>query len=200
MPRQGRALLSRPESRESIRVNTRRTLAAAARRVATVSRAVRSRAVLLAELLLAMTLVVACGTDLPHVPLAPLGNDPVPLPDDLKILLEASIRPSMLQPADGTSPPISASKALQIAGVALLDQLAANNVPAQDAPAPDGLVRRVFIDRGPRGARPPTSAWVVAYRFNFNCHDPGGGPGPCAATSFYFVDDRTGEIFYSAGT
>src|SRR4029450_6931973 len=102
-----------------------------------VSRAVRSRAVLLAELLLAMTLVVACGTDLPHVPLAPLPNAPVPLPDDLKILLEGSIRPSMLQPADGTSPPISASKALQIAGVALLDQLAANNVPAQDAPAPD---------------------------------------------------------------
>jgi hypothetical protein len=77
-----------------------------------------------------------------------------------------------------------------------IDALSGNRVPAQDASAPDGLVRRLFIDQG----RPPTSVWVVAYRWDagFNCHNPNGGPGPCDTTSFYFIDDRTGEMIYDS--
>ena len=154
-----------------------------------------------AAVLLAMTLLAACDANIPAV-LPRVGNAPVPLPADLESMLVEVIGPSTLQAADGTSPPISASEAVAIAGKALLEQLAGNNVPAQDTAAPDGLVRAIFIDRGPRNRRPPTSAWVVAYRWDagFDCHDPSGGPGPCPATSFYFIDDRTGELFYSAGT
>ena len=158
----------------------------------------RARAVLLAELLFALTFVGACGANLPAVPLAPPGNDPVPLPADLRDKLELSIQPSALHPVDGTSPPVSASKALEVAGRVLLADLSGNNVPAQDASAPDGLVRRLYVERA-MGQRPPTSVWIVAYRWDagFNCRGPNGGPGPCATTSFYFVDDRTGDLVYS---
>ena len=156
----------------------------------------RASAVLLARLLLAMMIVAACDADLPPIPVAPFGNDPVPLPADLRAKLEQSIQPGALQVADGTSPPVSAGKAVEIAGRALLSDLSANDVPAQDVSAPDGLVRRLFIEPG-LGA-PPTTVWVVAYRWaaGFNCRNPNGGPGPCATTSFYFVDDRTGEMTY----
>lgn len=155
----------------------------------------RNGAAFLAELLLAMTFVGGCGPNLPRVPLAPIGNEPVPLPEDLVEMLEQSIRPGSLQAADGTSPPVSASQALKKAGEGLTDHLSGNNVPLQDASAPDGLVRRLFIDR----ERPPTSVWIVAYRWDagFNCHDDSGGPGPCDVTSFFLIDDRTGEMVYS---
>ena len=157
----------------------------------------RAGAVLLVELLLAVTFVAGCGANLPRVPVAPFGNDPVPLPADLKARLEQVIQPSALQAADGTSPAISANRALEIAGKMLLDELSGNKVPAQDVSVPDGLVRRLYIERGP-DARPPTTVWVVAYRWDagFNCLDPNGGPGPCATTSFYVIDDRTGDLIY----
>lgn len=161
----------------------------------------RSGAILLAKVLLAITVIGACGANLPPVPGAPFGNDPVPLPADLRAKLDVSIQPNALQAADGTSPAISANEALEMAGKRLLDDLSGNNVPAQDASAPDGLVRRLFIDREP-GGRPPTTVWVVAYRWEagFNCFDPRGGPGPCTATSFYVIDDRTGDLIYGVTT
>jgi hypothetical protein len=159
----------------------------------------RFNAVLLAELL-AVTLVAACDATQPPVPIAPIGNDPVPFSAELEEQLERSLKPRSreLQPVDGTSPRISARAVLEIAGKHLLEELSGNNVPAQDPSAPDGLIRRLYIDRG-RGARPPTSVWVVAYRWDagFNCRTETGGPGPCATRSFYFIDDRTGEMVTS---
>jgi hypothetical protein len=79
-----------------------------------------------AALFVAMMLVAACNADVPEA--SPrVGNAPVPFPADLvESMLEGMIAPGTLQAADGTSPPISASKAVEIAGKALLEQLAGN--------------------------------------------------------------------------
>lgn len=156
---------------------------------------VRGKAVLVG--LLAMTLLVGCGGNTPQVPVPVFDNDPVPFPAELMGSLERSLAPSTLQATNLISPPISANKALQVAGATLLEELDGNKVPAQDPSVPDGLVRRMLIDAG-RLHRPPTSVWVVGYRWHagFNCHDPNGGPGPCPVTSFFFIDDQSGELIY----
>lgn len=145
----------------------------------------RSRiALILGWLYLAMTLVAACEAA------APVDNDPVPLPADLAAIVNARLA-IPLRPADGSVPPISPTKALEIAGVALLRDLDSNKMPRQDPSVPDGLVRRVIV--GPQG---PTSAWLVVYRWaaGSDCGSPASGPGRCEATSFYFINDRTGKL------
>jgi hypothetical protein len=145
---------------------------------------------------LAMTITAACGTELPTVPLTGT-NDPVPLSADLDAILADVLasRDRRLDSADGTPPPITPTGAVQTAGEALLEELRGNNVPPQSTPAPDALVRRVYVDPD----KPPTSVWVVVYVWDagFDCHDSSGGPGSCSVTSFYFVDDHTGEIVSS---
>jgi hypothetical protein len=133
-----------------------------------------------------IALVAACAA------FAPIENDPVPLPADLSAIIETQMGPR-LRPADGSVPPISAARALEIASESLLAELKSNSVPAQDTSVPDGLIRRQVI-AGP--GKPLTSVWVVVYRWKagFDCHNAAGGPGPCKATSFYFVDDRRGEM------
>jgi hypothetical protein len=142
---------------------------------------------------LALAVMLATGCDA----MAPVGNDPVPLPADLA----AMIGPNMglrLSPADGSVPQISATKAVAIAGEHLFEELDGNRVPRQDPSVPDGLVRRLMTDGSPQH---PKSVWIVAYRWaaGFDCHSPAGGPGPCESTSFYFIDDRTGELITSYG-
>jgi hypothetical protein len=121
-------------------------------------------------------------------------NDPVPLPADLAAMVEADPGIRLL-PADGSVPQISATKALEIAGRVLLEELDGNRVPRQDPSVPDGLIRRLMTNN----SQPPTSAWLVAYRWKagFDCHSEAGGPGACQTTSFYFIDDRTGELLSS---
>ena len=144
---------------------------------------------LVSGLALSMALVAACETTA-----IPAGNDPVPLSPDLAEMIEAdsSLR---ISPADASAPPISATQAVDVAGNSLLAELNANHVPAQDASVPDGLVRRVMTF----GDRPPVSVWLVAYHWaaGFDCHGNAGGPGPCEATTFYVIDDRTGELITS---
>lgn len=156
-----------------------------------------TRGMLLTVLCLALVTLAACGSDLPSVPFA-VNNEPVPLPKDLDSILQDSLAGSdvRLDAPDSTVPPISASKALEIAGKTLLEELAGNNVPAQDPSVADGLIRRRFSDPG---ERPPTSVWIVVYRWaaGFNCNSPGGGPGPCDFVSIYFIDDRTGETIFA---
>ncbi len=140
----------------------------------------------LALILGGLTLVAACAV------FAPAENDPVPLPSDLAATIEAQMGPR-LRPADGLVPRISATEAVAKAGAQLVSELKSNSVPAQDPSLPDGLIRRRVI-AGP--TKPLTSVWIVVYRWKagFDCHSAAGGPGPCEATSFYFIDDRTGEL------
>ena len=140
----------------------------------------------LALILGGLTLIAACAV------FAPVENDPLPLPADLAAIIEAQMGPR-LRLADGSEPRISATQAVEKASVELVSELKSNNVPAQDPSVPDGLVRRRVI-LGP--TKPLTSVWMVVYRWKagFDCHSAAGGPGPCEATSFYFIDDRTGEL------
>lgn len=139
-----------------------------------------------------MALVAACDASAP-VGGAP-GNDPVPLPEDLAALREQD--PGIhLMPADESVPQISPTKAVEIAGKELFGALDANLVPRQDPSVPDALVRRLVT----AGPEPPRSVWLVAYRWKagFDCRSPEGGPGPCKAASFFYIDDRTGELVLS---
>src|SRR5262245_59354851 len=140
----------------------------------------------------AMALVIACGE------IAPVGNDPVPLSPDLAARLEDSLasRDHRLTAADGAVPRIAPTTALEIAGKELVAEQQGNNVPPQDPSIPSGLVRRMIVGLD---GRPPTSVWVVVYRWapGFDCHSDAGGPGPCSITSVYYVDDRTGEVVHS---
>ena len=149
----------------------------------------RRIALILGRLSLAMTLVAGCGA------IGPVENDPVPLPADLAAIIEAQMGPRM-RPADGSVPRISATEAVAKAGVQLVGDLKTNSVAAQDPSVPDGLVRRQVV-LGP--GKPRTSVWMVVYRWKagFDCHSGAGGPGSCAQTSFYFIDDRTGELISS---
>jgi hypothetical protein len=144
-------------------------------------------------LVLAISTTAACAAELPAVPLTG-NNDPVPLSADLDAILAdvLATRDRRLDAADGTPPPITPTGAVQIAGAAVLEELRGNNVPPQSSSAPDGLVRRVYVDPD----KPPTSVWVVAYVWDagFDCHHSTGGPGSCSVTSFYFINDHTGEI------
>ena len=146
---------------------------------------------LLTVIFLAQLAVTACGSDLPPVPFA-VNNEPVPLPEDLESILQDMAGNVRFDAPDSTLPPISASKALEIAGKGLLEQLHTNNVPEQDPSIADGLIRRRYFDPG---QRPPTSVWIVVYRWaaGFNCNGQQGGPGPCDAVSIFFIDDQTGE-------
>ena len=145
------------------------------------------------RLSLALALVAACDAIAPGGTV-PMGNDPLPLPADLAALIDndPGIR---LMPADGSVPQISPTKAVEIAGKALFDDLDGNLVPRQDASVPDALVRRLMTN----GPEPWRSVWLVAYRWKagFDCLTAEGGPGPCRATSFYYIDDRTGELVLS---
>ena len=118
-----------------------------------------------------------------------------PLPADLAALIvnDPGIR---LIPADGSVPQISPTKAVEIAGKARFDDLDGNRVPRQNPSVPDALVRRLMTDRS---LQPPRNVWIVVYRWKagFDCLSPEGGPGPCKATSFYYIDDRTGEFVLS---
>ncbi|MFL5686245.1 MAG: hypothetical protein ACJ77D_09355 [Chloroflexota bacterium] len=158
---------------------------------------VRVGVVVLGQLLLATTLLAACGGDL-RVPFAPGGNDPIPLPPDLDVMLRGEVG-FALGAADGT-PLVSADKALEVAGMTLREEMEGNNVPANDPPGPLALVRRALVEHHrPDEVRPAVNVWVVAYRWKYDCHDPNGGPGPCPTTSFYFIDDRTGAVVTSYG-
>lgn len=150
-------------------------------------------ALVLGRLSLAIAFVASCDAIAP-VGNVPMGNDPVPLPADLAALIDddPGIR---LMPADGSVPQISPTEAVEIAGEALLGDLDGNVVPRQDPSVPDALVRRLMTN----GPEPWRSVWLVAYRWKagFDCLSTEGGPGPCKATSFYYIDDRTGELVLS---
>ena len=149
----------------------------------------------LGPLLVATTLVAACEGNLrAALPLG--GNDPIPLPHDLDLLLRGS--GVELADADGT-PLISADKALEIAGKTLREQLEGNNLPANNPPGPLALVRRTYVPRTRLGHDRAINVWVVAYRWKYDCRNPNGGPGPCPTTEFYFIDDGTGSVVASYG-
>jgi len=134
---------------------------------------------ILGRLSLAMSLVAACGA------IAPVGNDPVPMPADLAwIISPGAVAP--LSPGDASVPQISATRAVEIAGKSLLADLETYGDPREDPSVPDGLVRRLVNSR----PAPPRSAWIVAYRWK-------AGGGSFKSGSFYYVDDRTGELFSS---
>lgn len=148
-----------------------------------------------AAVLLAIGLVAAGGANRAPVPI--VNNNPVPMPLDLEARLILVLRQSGigLEPADPIAPPISATRATEIAHGDLRLQLRANNVPMQGPWPADGLVRLRYLD--PQRAPAPVNAWFVAYRWKpgVNC-ESGGGPGPCPMTSVYIIDDRSGEIIH----
>ena len=89
-------------------------------------------------------------------------------------------------------PPISAQRATEVAGAALLKHLQANSKPPQDVSVPDALLRRRF-DKPQEGIR--KTVWVVLYRRD--C--PGLSGSSCNDFNSYFVDDQTGEIVGGLG-
>ena len=143
-------------------------------------------------LVIATSIAAGCGRDLPSTPLAQI--DPVPMTDDLASQLDRNLSKdgSRLQPPDTTPATVSADRAREIAARDLQQYLAKNDAPALDASHPDGLVRRSLV----ASSDAPSNIWVVVYRYAFDCQGDASGPSPCPATTYYLIDDRTGEIVY----
>ena len=147
--------------------------------------------------LLLVVALIAGACDASPSPPSPVvfPNEPVPLPADLAALAADVMfgGGDRLEPAAPLTPPISPARAVEIAGPELLAILRSNKLPEQDPAAPDALVRRHYVG----SLTGPADVWVVAYRWKagWNCQHPEfHGPGNCRMASFYFIDERTGEL------